>query len=609
MSEEIKETKVEKAEEIKKEKKVAFASVSPAQIVQDDFNEQIIKNSGGQVILADLIKNAMGTTNKKRVIPRLAFSENPLQYDHYAGIYKIRKDLCPASVIKKIRVQNLHVAAILRGRGNLGSMMGHIRKDRFDIGTEITVKKEFKDFIEPEQMNQIQDRINIFTKKLLDCGNSKGLKEKDKLSLSEFLDIQIRNGLSFGWFFTEIVRKEDGSFDRFRPVDAGTFHPAVKKGELADTIRAQSIQFLQALTGDKTTPKISIDKEYSWVQVIDGIPRQAFADEEMLCYNLYPSSDIEHNGFPVTPIDTVLTSITTSLSIEMYNRLYFQNGRAAKGMIVIRSDEIDQSTLESIKQEMVASINDVTNSFRTPLFGVGKEDEVVWMPMVTTQKDGEFQFLYDQVTRNILAAFNMSPEELPSYGYLGRGTNQQSLSESSNEWKLTASRDSGLRPLVLKIQDFFNEKLFPIIDPELAQLCVINLAGLDAQTKEQESARLQQDMPIHLDYDTLMQEVEKQPIGEYLGGKIPFNERIRAIFDSYVNNNKVIGELTNSPAALIDPLLKYKRDQFFMQHLNNIAQFNPEAAMAYFATRKDSHKLLKILLQDYLDEDAESYKK
>jgi hypothetical protein len=64
--------------------------------------------------------------------------------------------------------------------------------------------------------------------------------------------------------------------------------------------------------------------------------------------------------------------------------------------------------------------------------------------------------LSDFTSRNILMAFNISADELPSYGYLARATNSQTLSESNNEFKLTAARDSGIRPLILKFEDFIN---------------------------------------------------------------------------------------------------------------------------------------------------------
>jgi len=578
------------------------------QKIQDTYNEQIIKKSGSTLneeIMKNLIMHASGAVKRGKIIPRLAFTENPMSYDNYAGIYKLKKGLIPDGILKQIRVQNFLIASILRARGNTLSMMGHIRKDRFDIGIEVDIKPEFKDYIEPEQMVKIKERMNKFLKLLINCGHTDGLLEEDKMTLPEFLDISTRNGLTFGRHATEVIYKdkENTQFHRFRPVDSGTIYAAVRKGEQAESIRTSSIKSLEYLTGIKIDTKLLSQDAYPWIQVIDGTPTQAFTSKEMVVYNIYSSSDVEHNGYPVTPIDTAMTSVTTHMSIEVYNKLYFQNGRAAKGILVINSDEIDQSVIEDIKQTFNASVNNVTNSFRTPIFGVGKEDGVNWVPTTTNKKDGEFEFLFDQVTRNILSSFNMSPDELPGFNHLSRSTNEKSLSESSNEFRLTASRDTGIRPLILKMQDFLNERLFPIIDAELAELCNIVIAGFDAETKEQESERLFRDSALHYTYDEIMEEVDKKSVNKFMGGDIPFNSNYRQILDAYLNVGDIVGYFNESSASIVDPILKYKRDAFFIQWLQVMAQFNPEAVSAFFATRGDSINILQMYLKDYLIEE------
>lgn len=601
MSEDQKDPKQEK-------KRIIMDSATGLQDAQDEMNAQLIKNAGGDMntdMMKSLIKHATGSSKKGKATPRLAFAEDPLLHDNYAGIYKLKRGLLPSNVVKQIRTTNFLIAAILRARGNSISMMGHIRKDRFDVGIEVDVKPEFKDHIEPEQMVKIQERIDRFMKVLINCGRTDGLDEQEKMTLPEFLDLQTRNGLAFGMFSTEIIYSdsEEKEFHRFRPVDAGTIYRAVKRGESAENVRRSSLKALEYISGVKIDQEMLEKDGYSWVQVINGMPKQAFTSKEMIVYNLYPSSDVEHNGYPVTPLDTAMTSVTTHMSIEIYNKLYFQNGRAAKGMLVINSDEIDQSTIEDIKQQFNASINNVTNSFRTPIFGVSKEDQVQWMSTMPTKKDGEFEFLFDQTTRNILSAFNMSPDELPGFSHLSKGTNQQGLSEGNNEFKLIAARDTGIRPLILKLQDFLNEKLFPLIDHELSQLCNIVLAGFDAETREQESGRLLRDMPIHYAYDEVMDEVDKESVGPHMMGDVPFNTQYRQTVDAYANVGDFLGHFADSPAAMVDPMLKYKRDQFFFQWLQTMAQFNPEAVQAYFATRDDAMDVLKLYLDDYLTED------
>lgn len=587
----------------KKKKSIIVDNI--VQSKQDEFNEAIMKNAGGGH-LSELIRHAMGSANKKRKIPRLAITENPLHRDHYAGIYKIKRKLLPDSVIKSMRVNNLLVAGILRARGNAMSMFGHVRKDRHDLGIDIVLKEEFSKVIEPEQMVKIQERMDRALKVFVNCGFTEDLEEKEKLTLPEFIDMQTRNGLSFGRFATEIVYSDDENkeFHRFRPVDAGTIYHTIKSGEAAEPVRRNSIRLIQDMTGVKIDTDILEKDQYDWIQVIEGFPRQAFTPEELIVYNMYPSTDVEHNGYPVTPLDTVITAVTTHTSIEIYNKLYFQNGKAAKGMLVIQSDEIDQSVIEDVKQQFNASINNVENSFRVPIFGVSKEDNVEWVQTTPNKKDGEFEYLFDQTTRNILSAFNMSPDELPGFTHLSRGTNQQGLSEANNEWKLTAARDTGIRPLINHWENFLNNKIFPLVDPELSQLCDVVLGGFDAETREKEYQRLQSEMPIHMTYDDVMNEVDKEQIGPSMGGNIPFNEFIRQISDNYLTVGEVEGFYMDSPGADLDPMLRYKRDQFFAGWIEMLANFNPAAVQAYMVGMhpKARKELMDMYLQDYLDE-------
>ena len=589
-------------------------------IAAGPISESLEKKSG--LVKADtpgqysyLIKEAE-SKGKKPI--RLSFTEDPNSSDQYAGIYKTKRGLLPDFVLKQIRIQNHLIASILRSRGNVLAMHGHVKKDRFDVGVTVEIKPEFSEIIKPEQMVKIKDRIARFEKLLLNCGHTEGLEQDEHMSLSQFLEIQAIQGLTFGRFATEFIyNNQEGQdkfdkakrFHRFRPSDVSTMYKAITSEDEGESLRKSAISALKRL--QQVKPDIQIDisslefDKYSVVQVINGIPKMAFTSDEMVIYNLFPSLDIEHNGYPITPIDTCIQNITTHLSVEAYNKLYFQNGRAAKGAVIVRSDEVDQDTIAQLRQDFQANINSVDRAFRTPVIGVNTADSVEWMSMVSTSGDGEFQFLYDQVSRNILSTFGISPDELPGYSHLGRGTNQQTLSESNNEFKLTAARDSGLRPLILKIQAFLNERLFPIIDPELAQICHIQLSGLDAQSREQESLRLQQDMPIHMTYDEVMKDVEKQPIGARLGGTFPLNERFNLIADKYLDVGQIAESFFHDPTGYLDPLLRFRRDPFYMQHIQLLSQSNPIALQAAFSARPYAMDLLKMFIQDELDQDEE----
>jgi hypothetical protein len=591
----------------KSSKKTVFA-------LSNELNSELSKSwkddPDSGVALADLIGSISGSAKKtaKTTVPRIAFTEDPVGKDNYFGLFKNKKRLLPDWTIKRIRQEDHLVASILRARGNTMSMFGRIRKDRFDIGIECTIKPEFEEVVTPDQRIKIQERQGRALSTLMNCGSNEGVSSEERMLFSEYLYTSGINGLSFGRFATEAIYEEDEmgekKFHRFRPVDAGTIMRAVKQGEYANDVRQSSIKLLEELTGCTIDRDSALAGKYSWIQVVEGTPRQAFSQDEMFVCNLFPSSDIEHNGYPVTPLDTIMQAVTTHISIETYNRLYFANGRATKGMMVIKSDEIDQATIEGIKQQFNASINSVGNSFRTPIFGVSSEDDVQWVAMNQQKKDGEFQFLYDSISRNILSAFGMSPDELPGYGHLSKGTNQQSLSEANNEYKLTAARDTGIRPLILRFQDFINEEIFPLIDPELSQICTITLSGLDADTRQDEALRLQQDMPIHMTMDEVLDHVDKPGVGSHLAGDISFNERYQIIVDKYIETSSYMGH-TIDPAHTVDPMLKYRRDGFWFQNIELMMELNPQSVSAYFAYRPDSIEILKMLEEDMLDEDLE----
>lgn len=611
--------------EDKKEKKtstITFGmSESPEESVEKSQTSSLEQAIGEALIkyetlkkgdspLQKLIKQATGNANKKA--PSLAFTEVPNPMSNFLGLFKARTRGIPPELIKEVRQTDHLIAAILRTRGNMMRLYAHLRKDRFDVGMELEIRPEFLPILTPEQFAKLAERIKRLEIILLNCGHTEGLENHEKMTLSDFFYLQTVNALSFGSHATEIIYdRTDGDhpkFHRFRPRDMATIYRAIRKGEqVGQNLRELALKALEVIEGENFDIDIRKLREdqYAWLQVIEGQPRQAFTHEEMLVYDLYPSTDVEFNGYAISPIHTCVNAITTHISIESFWKTYFCSGKSAKGMLVIKSDEVDQQMLDAIKLQFNASINSVSNAFRTPIFGISPSDNVEWVTTQDKLENGEFQFTYDQVARNILSSFGMSPDELPGYGHLSKGTNSQSLSESSNEYKMTAARDSGLRPLILGWQSFLNQRLVPIIDPELAQLVEVKLIGLDTSSKEQESARLQQDSALFHTYDSLLEEIDEHGPGEAFGDKMPFNERYRQILDFYMNVGEVRGKFFNEPSAIFDPLLKFKRDPFYLQQLQLLMQISPNTLRAYYAPRSAElvKELLSLEINDMLEDD------
>lgn len=515
---------------------------------------------------------------------RMAFVRDPSV--RTGSIYRPKRWGIPDTILKRLAIQDDAVAACINTRGKHIALFGRERKDRHSIGYVIRLKPEFeKTLKEKADKDAIHKRVRRAVGLLETCGHQEGVKRSERLTLSQFLEISGRTAVTVGRIATEILYKKDPVtkqeiiengrkvMHRFRPIDAGTIYFPAEYRSSAESLRRKGVQQLQALkeaaTSDNKqthlenirTARIAREmpdtEDFEWIQVYNGNPLMAFTDDECLVQNFYQVSDFEVDGYPVTPIDTIFSQVCMHINLTTHNKLYFQNGRASRGVMVISSNDLSNEDLQGLKQQMNASINNVGNSHRLPVFTVGTNDKVDFVTLEASARDMEFQFLAENNLRTIFSAFGMSPEEVPGWAHLSKGAPTQPLSESNNQYQTTAARDTGLRDLVLKFQDHINNEIFPLIDFDLAKIAYVELFGLDAETAEKESVRLQQDTPIHGSYNWIAQKVEKDVISAMFGGDVPFNPQLHEIWDKYLLVGEIREFMLGIKDASKDPRFQY----------------------------------------------------
>lgn len=531
--------------------------------------EVVAQDKGHLGAILDVLKKQ--ETEKEH---RMAFVTDP-QMDTVGtqSVYKDKTNLTPDYILKHIagpQGDDL-VNQILQARSNILASFGRPRTSRFDVGFEFQEVHTEEDESD-EQREAERQAIEQLKEIIWNCGHS-GLEEDWNPNFSQFLKMITRDGLLFGRFAVErIYDKQTGRLHSFRPVDAGSIYRIVPSEENDQTRRKQAIQYLRQVRNVEIDAEDYIANKYKYVQVIHGRPVQVFTDKELIVYNLYPTTTLEYNGYPLTPIDQALNAVTTHINITIHNKMYFQNGRAARGMVVIKSDDIDEATLKKLRVQFTQSINSVNHAWRMPVFGVGVEDDITWQPIDNSGRDKEFQFLSDDTARVVLGAFQMSPEELPGYAHLSRGSNSQTLSESDNEYTLTAARDVGLRPLISDIQDFINSHLLPGFNKELSKRHQLVLAGLEKDSPEKEATRLQQDMQIHLTMDDILDQVEKPLLGKELGGEFPLNQMWQQSVAPFMTTGMIMENFFGVKGASRDPRYQYIRDPFWLQYQQVLMQ-------------------------------------
>jgi len=534
------------------------------EIREDDSPPTLVKS------ILNVLNGGHGKDSENS-IERLAFETDPTQYNMYASVYRAKVKLLPDIILKRIAIQDDLVASIVNARSNQVGSFGRLRPNRHEIGFIIEPKSGVMDKADTKQKEALQRRMDEAQVKLENCGHTTGWTKDDRVTFSQYLGMSTRNAVVVGRIATEVIWVADAKaggekkFHSFRPIDAGTIYRAVPQQEAAQAVRDNARHLLESLKNKKLEPEKFQKDEYTWVQVIEGRPVQAFTSEECIVHNFYPVTDIELDGYPLTPLDTIINAVTTHINITQHNKVYFQSGRAARGMLVIKSDDADEGVVSRIRQQFNASINSVGNAWRMPVFAVGATDEIDWSPIDSGARDMEFQFLSDTNARVILSAFQMSPEELPGYAHLSRGTNNQALSESNQEYKLEAHRDVGIRPLIKTWEDFINARIFPLIDLELSRICTVKLVGLDAETAEKEAVRIQQDMAVHMDMDEILDTVEKEPVGKRWGGEFLLNPQWQAVVDKYLTVGEILEHFFGVEGAAKNPSFAYMRDSFWFQ--------------------------------------------
>jgi len=213
----------------------------------------------------------------------------------------------------------------------------------------------------------------------------------------------------------------------------------------------------------------------AFVQVIQGQIRTVYSHEEMILGIRNPRTDIYSQGYGYSELEQLVTVITGYLNAEKYNTNFFQVGSAPKGILNLKGDNMSPDQLEGFRRAWKANVEGVQNSWSTPIFQA--EQGVDWIDMGASNRDMEFSQWLEFITKLICAVYLIDPAEIgmPTQG----GVSQTPLFESSSEWKLKASRDKGLKPLLKFFAQMINQHIIEKIDDHF----VFDFAGLEELTE------------------------------------------------------------------------------------------------------------------------------
>lgn len=434
----------------------------------------------------DIVKGRMKIEDAARGVK--ALQEDPLSVQYAMG-YKDRQYSLTYDVLKRIPHQLSMVGAIVNTRVNqVASFAAPFRASK-SLGfvikhkdpSHLTSKSEQKFIKEMEQF-------------IYNCGHSDPNPHNNKKrdDFETFLKKIVRDSLVFDQVCFEIVPDRRGQPYEFVAVDAATIRIAESNsvygpnetyhqrtpaysGRLLRFMMDQArgpYRAMQLYNGNGKKPAAP-----EFVQIINGQIENVYTTGEMAFGVRNPRSDIYIQGYGYSELEQLITIITSHLYAEEYNRRFFMQGSAPKGILNFKGDTMTPDMLEGFRRQWRASLESVENSWRTPI--LQSEAGLEWIDLHPTNREMEYNAWIEYLIKITCAIFLMDPAEL-NFDLHG-GVQQTPLFESSQEWKLKASRDRGLKPLLRFIAKMINENVVRKIDDHF----VFDFIGLDELTEQE----------------------------------------------------------------------------------------------------------------------------
>lgn len=463
--------------------------------------------------------------------------------------FKEKSGMVGMPVLKSMARRDSIVIAIHQTRVAQGSMFTKKQKNRYSPGW-LVVPEEQADLDEDQKLElsdpnltpeQYAEKKFEFEKKRIEtkkkqmkeiaeiedfikhCGMD--ITESDttnkRVDFDKFMKIVIRDRLTYNYSALELVPQKNGEkCHHFYPVSAGTIRYVSKNS--ANRLQQLLVEQMKIRGLTDEDIKRKTIKPYRYVQVVRGQIIAAWSEDWFVFEPANPTVDPEDNGYAIGELEMLLQIVTAHLYAEAHNRNFFVQGIGTKGLLHIKGENISRAQLEAFKRQWFNQISNTRNAFRPPIIGMA--DEVKWVPLAQSNREMEFEQWMNYLIRICCAVYQIDPAEI---NFDISKVNTSTLNESSNETRIKASRDKGLKPLLDYIQSLINNHVLPRWNKEYAKNYRFEFVGLDAETRQQEIDRLQKETGVWKTINEARVEMGREPIES---GDIVLN----AIYSQYL---------------------------------------------------------------------------
>jgi hypothetical protein len=367
--------------------------------------------------------------------------------------------------LRQVSERDTFVAPIILTRIDQVAAFARPQPNKYSVGFKIQPRHGDKKRLLTKSEVERCDEIRMI---VLNTGREYNLGRD---GFRQFIAKFVRDSLTYDQACFESVRTRGGSVYSFNAVPS-------------DTIRTATPKQMKG-----TPPRVSeIKRDVRYVQVINSSITAEFTIDEMAFCVRNPRTHVKTYGYGLPEIETLITTITSHLWAEEWNRRMFSQGSTIKGLLNIKGN-IPPVQFEAFKRQWHSQVAGVQNAWKTPMLN---SEEVSWTPLQMNNTEMGYQMWMEYLCKVTCALFRIDPAEI-NFDLRG-GTGQQPVFMSTNEAQQKASKDRGLQPLMHFVEDAINRHVVWKIDPRFE----LAFVGLDAKTEEQAQAlRMQQVQNTH----------------------------------------------------------------------------------------------------------------
>lgn len=400
---------------------------------------------------------AKSFVDEANALPKTWFNDPYALMDSMGLGYRASPSSLSYETLKQMAEKNIIIASVIQTRVNQVASFCQQQRNKYSIGFKVQHRDPSHKMTEGDKAH-----VKALERFILNMGVE---RDAERDSFETFTRKIIRDRLIYDQVCAEKVMRRNGKPYSVYAVDAAAIRlaaPSSKRGTPLTKREAAAI------------PR--------YTQVLDGNIVNEYLRDEFIFRVANPRTDIRTYGYGYSELEMLITTVTSHLWAEEWNRKVFSQGATVKGVLNFQG-KLPQAQLEAFKRQWLTQVSGVTNAWRSPVLNT---EGVQWIPLQPSNNDMGYQQWLEYLIKVTCACYLIDPAEINFDTRAGVGS--QPMFMTTNEAQQKVSKDRGLQPLVRFLQNVINEDILWQIDENYEFVFV----GLDART-EAEAIKLRMD--------------------------------------------------------------------------------------------------------------------